>query len=1277
MAMNQFLLPDLLAQLAMPAAQGREGQAGAPAPGGTAFDTVIDALSPSGAPALAPAPRAPTNSRETAGGRFAAMTAPLQTGASPQWPPLTRISPAIASAPGPAPGDSAPPEGRGTGAALPARAPLTERSLACAPCGQAREAPPFAATVPSAATAPADTAALSTIKSVPPVPRQSPPPCASGETRRDIVSATERPRPEDTATPDLPQPARPTAVAHIPAAGRTNAPSAAALGTTQPPSEIRPQERPSEDLPPGDAATASPPPASQREVQGERQERSVPTARAPAPPPRTAGPALPPATAPLSTAARPAGGLTGIEPAPDDDALARLPLGSAGPERDAAVPEPEPARPGDLARVPAATPIPGAHDAAATERTRAHAAAPSATRHPDDIPLPPAAAAAPDTDAGTGGVEAGTAAPTGPERRRVTSKEASAPHLPRATEPDAPLPAPGAAASGLVAPQPPAAGPVRSAGEADTATAARPPRGFQSAAPGRRPALPDWSIAPSAFPRPAAAPMQPPAGAFRLGEGAGAPWPEAERPTTTSAPSPRPAEQAANRPTVRADVSASAGAADAEPSAPRGAPPPFAASAADGHAGARAAADRTAMAATARALPPILTPRTTRAEATADHAVKPQAAPAEDGPAAPSTAAAPGVSEPAPPAFATAAAALARGQLTAPPSPEPVAGAARPGMAPRGQAAPEFTLPDPDTTPPSPETAPAAAVPLPSTSATDHGAGLENAAPSSVHARQMPPARGGAGATEPAPAPTTRPRVTPLHEDGPASAPRAAQPTASERMATAAAAVAPAPASSRTATAVAELAEGAAPGGVRNGTAAPVGAVPPAHRPPDAGVSSDAAAPETGAAPARTAVPPAGDASRDTAPISAHPPASPSLARPRDTEGAALPAAREAAPGARSTTPLTAGAAGAPLAPAEPQEALPAGAGWPDRPSSAGARVRAATDAPAAPGRTADGARDGAAPPLPSDRHPARASAPAMPLRSGPAKAPDASTAPPSEVTTGAPISAPPPGAQPGTDAAPGRAPMSPDRPTASVDSAPAAPPPATGGERAGTSPAEPRPDRAAPPPRAAAADIAAPHSGPPQTVASRRLPEPMAAAPMPADAAPRPPAGPDGDEVDAAGPIGMAPPAATPDSSPVPTPAAAARDIGHVPAHHVLRQLHEAVAQRPEGPVEVALSPEELGRVRMTLHPAEHGIAVTVQAERPETLDLMRRNIEMLARDFRALGYADVSFSFGAESGERQGGEATPPPFVAEPESASPAPPIAPPTPAARGADGSLDLRM
>ncbi|WP_295315678.1 flagellar hook-length control protein FliK [Roseobacter sp.] len=76
-------------------------------------------------------------------------------------------------------------------------------------------------------------------------------------------------------------------------------------------------------------------------------------------------------------------------------------------------------------------------------------------------------------------------------------------------------------------------------------------------------------------------------------------------------------------------------------------------------------------------------------------------------------------------------------------------------------------------------------------------------------------------------------------------------------------------------------------------------------------------------------------------------------------------------------------------------------------------------------------------------------------------------------------------------------------------------------------------------------------------------------------------------------------------------------------------RQMAEALQRLPDRPVELALSPRELGNVRMTISAAEGSITVNVLAERPETLDLMRRNIDELAREFQALGFDTISFAF------------------------------------------------
>lgn len=82
--------------------------------------------------------------------------------------------------------------------------------------------------------------------------------------------------------------------------------------------------------------------------------------------------------------------------------------------------------------------------------------------------------------------------------------------------------------------------------------------------------------------------------------------------------------------------------------------------------------------------------------------------------------------------------------------------------------------------------------------------------------------------------------------------------------------------------------------------------------------------------------------------------------------------------------------------------------------------------------------------------------------------------------------------------------------------------------------------------------------------------------------------------------------------------------------ARGVAAQLAEAIAKTSDRSVEVALAPEELGRVRLTLHATESGLTMGIVAERPETLDLMRRHIDQLSRDFRDLGFANLTFNFG-----------------------------------------------
>jgi flagellar hook-length control protein FliK len=84
--------------------------------------------------------------------------------------------------------------------------------------------------------------------------------------------------------------------------------------------------------------------------------------------------------------------------------------------------------------------------------------------------------------------------------------------------------------------------------------------------------------------------------------------------------------------------------------------------------------------------------------------------------------------------------------------------------------------------------------------------------------------------------------------------------------------------------------------------------------------------------------------------------------------------------------------------------------------------------------------------------------------------------------------------------------------------------------------------------------------------------------------------------------------------------------------ARHAAHQIATAVVQGNGKATEIALNPEELGRVRLTLSAADGALTLVVLADRPETQDLLRRHIDVLAQEFRDLGYDSVSFSFNAD---------------------------------------------
>ncbi len=122
---------------------------------------------------------------------------------------------------------------------------------------------------------------------------------------------------------------------------------------------------------------------------------------------------------------------------------------------------------------------------------------------------------------------------------------------------------------------------------------------------------------------------------------------------------------------------------------------------------------------------------------------------------------------------------------------------------------------------------------------------------------------------------------------------------------------------------------------------------------------------------------------------------------------------------------------------------------------------------------------------------------------------------------------------------------------------------------------------------------------------------------------------------------------------------------------------LAAIITSRPGGPVELHLSPEELGRLNLHLVQDGDTLRVTVQVERPETLDLLRRSADVLLQEIRTAGFAGGSLSFA-----NWGGAAPDHPDRRPPPAASgqPAPtglhPPAP-DPGPRPVTGGLDLRL
>lgn len=72
-------------------------------------------------------------------------------------------------------------------------------------------------------------------------------------------------------------------------------------------------------------------------------------------------------------------------------------------------------------------------------------------------------------------------------------------------------------------------------------------------------------------------------------------------------------------------------------------------------------------------------------------------------------------------------------------------------------------------------------------------------------------------------------------------------------------------------------------------------------------------------------------------------------------------------------------------------------------------------------------------------------------------------------------------------------------------------------------------------------------------------------------------------------------------------------------------------VAATPDSPeTELLLAPEELGKLRFVFGQDDGALTILITAERPETLQLLRRNADALTQELNQLGLTDVAVDFG-----------------------------------------------
>jgi hypothetical protein len=130
------------------------------------------------------------------------------------------------------------------------------------------------------------------------------------------------------------------------------------------------------------------------------------------------------------------------------------------------------------------------------------------------------------------------------------------------------------------------------------------------------------------------------------------------------------------------------------------------------------------------------------------------------------------------------------------------------------------------------------------------------------------------------------------------------------------------------------------------------------------------------------------------------------------------------------------------------------------------------------------------------------------------------------------------------------------------------------------------------------------------------------------------------------------------------------------VPIAAIAEQMKTHSATGKPSTIELTLTPEDLGKIRLVMVPDGDKIRIVIHADRPETLDLIRRNTDSFSADLRQAGYSNASFSFGSSNGRQPDQQTQGLAFETPADTAPVSPAISKPH-ANRSNLGGLDLRV